>query len=491
MAWNFGDSFDLYAAAADAANGYWDSYTAGYTLIAGRFSGSQAVNLAGTFNLVKTSGVNDAVHHFVCSFNQTAAISGSTLAGYFELFDGATAQCSVVFRSDGAILLTSGAPAGTVLATYTGAFPVTNTWYAFEIEVVINNTTGSFTVRKNGNTVADFTASGLNTRNSANNYANKLQFGSAGATNQRIDDLFWRSDASSVAWLGDIRCFTRMPASDASVQFTPSSSAFPLTPFPAAGNNGWVVNRAFYTPFTPSFSGTVGSITLPIAVTSTANIKCAIYSTISGVPGIALGSATPISAPGVGTAVFTFGTPVAVTAGTQYWAAFVPDATSGSYGNSNTAGGYSWSSATYSTFPTNNPSAIVSGNQTQPTINVTPATTANFAFVAEPQQDTTTTYVYDSTAGHADLYGIGSIASTPASTIAVTTRGYMQKSDAGSRTAAVQLKSGATTVASPTLTLTTSGWLWAWRTDTVDPNTSAAWTAAAVNAATIGPVVVT
>jgi hypothetical protein len=341
MAWNFGDSFDLYAAAADAANGYWDSYTAGYTLIAGRFSGSQAVNIAGTFNLVKTSGVNDAVHHFVCSFNQTAAISGSTLAGYFELFDGATAQCSVVFRSDGAILLTSGAPAGTVLATYTGAFPVTNTWYAFEIEVVINNTTGSFTVRKNGNTVADFTASGLNTRNSANNYANKLQFGSAGATNQRIDDLFWRSDASSVAWLGDIRCFTRMPASDASVQFS------------------------------------------------------------------RLGGAT------------------------------------------------------------------------------------NFSQVNEAHQDGATSYVYDSTAGDADFYGIGTIASTPASTIAVTTRGYMQKSDAGSRTAAVQLKSGATTVASPTLTLTTSGWLWAWRTDTVDPNTSAAWTAAAVNAATIGPVVVT
>ena len=63
----------------------------------------------------------------------------------------------------------------------------------------------------------------------------------------------------------------------------------------------------------------------------------------------------------------------------------------------------------------------------------------------------------------------------------------MQKSDAGTRTAAVQLKSGATTVASPTLSLTTSGWQWAWRTDTVDPNTSAAWTPAAVNGVQIGP----
>jgi hypothetical protein len=66
----------------------------------------------------------------------------------------------------------------------------------------------------------------------------------------------------------------------------------------------------------------------------------------------------------------------------------------------------------------------------------------------------------------------------------------MQKSDAGTRTAAAQLKSGGTTVASPTLTLTPSNWQWAWRMDLVDPATSAAWTAAAVNAAQIGPRVV-
>jgi hypothetical protein len=115
----------------------------------------------------------------------------------------------------------------------------------------------------------------------------------------------------------------------------------------------------------------------------------------------------------------------------------------------------------------------------------------NFSCVDEAQQNALTDYVFDSTPGDADFYGIASIASTPASIIAVTTRAYMQKSDAGSRTAAVQLKSGATTVASPTLTLSSSGWLWAWRTDTVDPATGAVWTAAAVNNVTIGPMTVT
>jgi hypothetical protein len=92
--------------------------------------------------------------------------------------------------------------------------------------------------------------------------------------------------------------------------------------------------------------------------------------------------------------------------------------------------------------------------------------------------------------GDADFYNVGSIASTPVTTFAVVTRGYLQKSDAGTRTAAVQLKSGGTTVASPTLVLTTSGFLWAWRMDLTDPNTSAAWTAAGVNAVQIGPTTV-
>jgi hypothetical protein len=282
------------------------------------------------------------VHHLVLAFRQTATITGTTLGTFLELLDGVTAQCSVVFRSDGALLLTSGGPGGTVLDTYTGAFPVVNTWYAFEIEVVINNTTGSWAVRKNGNTSNDHVLGGLNTRpTSTNNYANKLIFSmNTNVTQQQIDDLFWRSDASSVAWLGDIRCYTRMPASDASVTFS------------------------------------------------------------------RLGGATNISQ------------------------------------------------------------------------------------VSEAHQDGLTTYVFDSNPGDADFYNIGSIASTPVTTFAVVTRGYMQKSDAGTRTAAVQIKSGGTTVASPTLVLTTSGFLWAWRMDLTDPATGAAWTAAAVNNAQIGPTTI-
>lgn len=493
MAWSFGDGFDLYAVPADAINGYWDSGTAAFSLATGRFPGSRALAISGSsYYLVKSSGANDAVHHLVFAFAWPGTLGGSGLFCTMQLLDGATVQCSISFRQDGAILLHSG-NVSTLLATYTGAFPGSSIWTAFEIEVVINNATGSFTVRKNGNASNDFTATGLNTRGgTANNYANRFQIGSQNTGNaELVDDLFWRSDASSVAWMGDIRCYTRMPNVDASLHFTPSASAYPLLAAVNAGTAGFGTNLARYTPFTPSFSGTVGSILLPVSTASTGNVKCCIYSTVGGVPAIVLGSATPVAAPALGNAIFTFGTPVSVTAGTQYFAAICADSNSGQHGVGSAALGFNWGAATYASFPTNNPGPLTSGANTLPvTINITPTTTASFAFVSEPQQDGTVSYVYDTNPTDADFYGIAGIPITPTTTIATTTRAYVQKADAGTRAGAVQLKSGATTVQSPTLpALGVAAFTWAWRMDLVDPNTGAAWTATAVNNAQIGPIV--
>src|SRR4051812_45979864 len=119
MAYIFGDSFDLYATTADVyGTGYWDSGSSLFTLQSGRFGGQCArVNSTGSW-MVKSSGANDAVHHIVCAYQQSAAaLTGTTLGVFLQLSDGATNQCCIVFRQDGAILLTSAIPAGTVLAT--------------------------------------------------------------------------------------------------------------------------------------------------------------------------------------------------------------------------------------------------------------------------------------------------------------------------------------------------------------------------------------
>src|SRR5262245_18683692 len=180
MPWTVGDGFDLYAATTDPYMGgtYWDSGSANFSLVAGRFSGSRGMfsNTGSATYLMKSSGVNESVHHFSLAIMQAGAISGSSLGAAINIQDGATSQCTVVFRSDGASVLASGGSTGTVLATYTGALTANNTWYGFEIEVVVHNTSGSFTVRKNGNPSNDFTLGSLNTRGgTANNYANRIQ----------------------------------------------------------------------------------------------------------------------------------------------------------------------------------------------------------------------------------------------------------------------------------------------------------------------------
>ena len=477
-----------YAAPADAINGYWDSGTVAFTLVAGRFAGSRAMqhSTASSIYLVKSSGQNDAVHHLVFATMMTGAPSASTnVTQYISLCDGATAQCTVGVRQDGALAFTQAGLGGAGLAVYTGAITTANVWYAFECEIVIHPTAGSFTVRKNGNTTADFTATSLNTRQTANSYANRINVaqGLAPTTgNNVMDDLFWQSSAATGTWLGDLRCYTRMPVSDQSVQFsrTPTTQTQVVTTAGASSAIG--ANLAFAPGFTASFSGPVVGGTVAIAANVTGHIKFALYDATKTLMATSVELVNPTS----GSVPFTFPTPPVLVKGQTYYLASDQDV-SVTYNYQNFLGGIANSTVTYSGFPPGNISAwSTSGSVNVPGMSLT-YQPYNANLVGEAQQDATTSYVYDSTPGDQDFYGIAAIASTPVSTIAVTTRGYMQKSDAGTRTAAVQLKSGSTTVASPTLTLTTSGWQWAWRTDVTDPATSAAWTATAVNNAQIGP----
>ena len=301
MAFSFGDGFDLYATAADALNGYWDSGSAGTSaLVAGRFAGSRAITYGTGGNAVKSSGANDAVHHIFCAFQSTGTITGSTLGQYFEFFDGATAQCSIVFKSNGDIVLTAGAPAGTVLATYASAFTVQNAWYGFEFEVLISNTAGYMKVRKNGNSTEDFTSAlNLDTQVSANPYANKLQAGNSAGTGHSLDDLFWRSDASSVTWIGEIRCYTRMPASDASVQFsrTPTSRTQRRTRPMVRLLPLWQAQLR-YTPFNPTYSGTIGVATVSLGTGYTGNLKCSIFASSGTGPTTVVGTCQCCHKPG-------------------------------------------------------------------------------------------------------------------------------------------------------------------------------------------------
>lgn len=493
MAWAFSESWEPYAATADTVAGYWDSgTTTQFTLTAGRFSGSRAISM-GTGSgglptaLAKSSGTNDAVHHISLAILQGAALTGTTLGFAITFIDGATNQCSLVFRSDGALLLASGLPNGTVLATYTGAISAQSTWTQFEIEVVINNTSGSIAVRKNGSASNDFFLGSLNTRPGTNAYANKIAIGQFGSVNpQQVDDLIWRSDAASVAWIGDVRIIARAPASDVQAQFSRAGATTQT-----AGGTGQQPNlttsTAQYSAITPNATGLITTVSVPINTGNAGALKCTIFNDTGSGPGTIIASAdAPVTPVVAGTNTFTF-TGVTLNKGTRYWVGFMGSVTNGSFNatSSNNANGANGTSS-YAAFPQANP--VVTQPALQVQFSIAYSLTASWPLVSESQQDAATTYVYSSNPGDNDLYGLAALSVTPAAVYGVTTRAFVQKSDAGARSGAVQLRSGGTTVASTSTALSTS-WGWLYRTDLTDPATGAAWTVAGANGALVGPTV--
>jgi hypothetical protein len=153
------------------------------------------------------------------------------------------------------------------------------------------------------------------------------------------------------------------------------------------------------------------------------------------------------------------------------------------------SGGYAATAVVYASFPVANPGSLSSIGMV--CSSVVYSGTANWSAVSETTEDGATSYVYNNVVNNADLYTIASIPVTPASIVCVTARAFAQKSDAGSRTGALQLKSGATTVQAPNGQTLSTPWAWMWGTYLNDPATSAAWTASAVNNVQIGPIVLT
>lgn len=108
----------------------------------------------------------------------------------------------------------------------------------------------------------------------------------------------------------------------------------------------------------------------------------------------------------------------------------------------------------------------------------------NYALVNEVTADDTS-YVYASTSPLTDLYGMPSMPANVASTAALRVVSRQSKTDAGTATSRIELKSGATTAESADINPGTSpGYYWKiWETD---PNTGSGWTPSNAGAALPG-----
>jgi hypothetical protein len=139
----------------------------------------------------------------------------------FRFFDGTTQQCQILLGPEGQVRLYRG---NTVIDESPKYVYSLREWFYIEVKCRFSDSTGSWELRVNSRTVR--TASGLNTIQSANNYANRLALSAGNGNQQWIDDLYVCDTSGSVNndFLGDIKVVTILPNADGShTGWTPSS----------------------------------------------------------------------------------------------------------------------------------------------------------------------------------------------------------------------------------------------------------------------------
>lgn len=162
----------------------------------------------------------------VAGFRYKTHSTAATLSDIFQFKDAATVQCGISVNAAAKLIFWRGTNA-TVLAT--GATTLVNSsWYMIEIKTTINSATGTLDIKINGVAETGMTGlTGLNTRSSANNFANSVAIVLTTSLVSVHDD-FYLCDTSGSApyndFLGIIRIETIYPTANNSVTWTPNAS---------------------------------------------------------------------------------------------------------------------------------------------------------------------------------------------------------------------------------------------------------------------------
>lgn len=524
MADIFWDGFDKYAPAGSLAwyggttsnsdgmsnlSGEWQLVGPGPSaagevgFVSGRFTPSlafQFYTLSGTANLYATRNLNQNVQTVVFGVAIKAGLTGG--AGNFYLvylLDSATIQFTIAVNLSGFIVLYRGSTTGTLLATSTVQL-TPNSWYYLEGTITIHSTAGAWTINLNGATV--LSATGQNTRTTANNSANQIGIGFIGSSDTNgaaFDDMYVFDTTGTVnnAMRGDSRVETLFPTVDSSVQFSPGAVA--LGPYQFLGQTvATAANQLYLTPVTPNQNMTINSIGFfTPTVAPSVNARGVIYADSAGHAGTLMsGGSTVVGIGGSTPTTLPLTTPQSLVVGTQYWIGYMQDTIPGT--NVVTADpnlrGYTATATFTSGAPATAPAMTGSvatrvcwGNCTGAGFH-SPVVSSVPPMVNNPNNPTLRGYVTDSTAGHQESYAVTDLSSTPTNIAGVKVSGFMQKMDAGARTVNLNVLSSSVSAAGsafvpPTTPSYSSSYF------DVDPATGVAWTGAGINAMQIGLVI--
>ncbi len=188
--------------------------------------------------LYKTFTSNETVIYisFYSKFTAYGSYQDAGTTFGFFLGDGATEQVGVMFKhyspdfNTANIEVRQGGPTGTLLGTYSDIFAPKSVYYRwahFQIKIVIGDQ-GSVEIKKDGNTVNNYSLTGVKTYTNSNAYVNRLSIRSGPSMYHYVDDLLVYSGAGSAPndWTGKVACINLPLSNDtAQRQFSPKTPA--------------------------------------------------------------------------------------------------------------------------------------------------------------------------------------------------------------------------------------------------------------------------
>ena len=493
MAVVFLEGFDKYggansnntSVAALLTAGEWNSAGAALNIVAPLSATGNALSFVSQNNaLSKTLAASYG--RLIGGFRFSSNLGG--FAG-IQFNDAGTAQASIAVTSSGVFIVRNGAiSSGTILGTSTVSVSANSTHY-LEFDITFGNA-AAYQVWLDGVSILG-PASG-DTTTTANNTANgiSLSVGTGAVWAVTVDD-FYLFDATgttnNAALLTSPRIETTFPASDSAVQFAFGAGILGSSVPVVTSTSGGTANFLTLRRFIPSVACTLNSISTVVSGASvTANFRGVVYADSAGVAGALLSSGTTVTGNAANVPVILpLITPQNLVAGTAYWLGWMTDTN----GSTVVSDGLSQVYRVAATFSSGAPatagvmtvstSYMIWGNLTGISVN-------SYEVSQRPPVGQYS-YVYDSTVAHEDLYTFAPLTTSPNVIHSVAVKAYTQKSDSGTRTVSMRTKSGATD-SGGSLTGqvqgTTFGWLGSYFP--VDPNTSAAWIPANLDAATSG-----
>ena len=492
MALLFLDGFDKYgpansnstAVAALLTAGEWTTATGGAQQILAPLSATGQALLIGVSGTVTktipTVGRIIGGMRFSSSLGNAAGV---------QFYDGASQQCGIIINTTGTIQLRNGIYAGGTSIAISSTSITANSTHYLEWDITLGNA-ANYQCWLDGVSLFNGTA---DTTATVNNTISGFSVLCSTGVVYAVDDLYLfdtTGTANNAVLLTSPRIETQFPSGDGAVQFA-AGAAIVGNSVARGSLVSTAANQLRLRAVTPTVACTLNSISLLGGSTGsgTIQIRPVVYASSGSVPGALMSAGSVVVGITINTAkMMPLTTPQNLSAGVTYWigAMFDLSVTNGlAMGN---AASNEDLTAT-STFASGAPgTAPVMGAAVSSVMwgNVTVSGNNWYATSQNPPQGSSS-YVFDATVGHEDLFTFPALSAAAPTIYAVAVKASVAKSDAGAKTVSVRAKSGATDSGGSAGALA-PGTSYAWLTSLfpTDPNTSAAWTLAALNVAQAG-----